>query len=298
MNPKVSVLMAAYNVAAYIDEAIEAIRAQTFSDFEMIVIDDGSTDDTAARIEPHAKADGRIRLVRQANAGIPATRNKLVELARGEYLAVVDSDDVSTPTRLEQQARYLDEHPDCVAVSGTLMLIDPEGQELTKWDAPADHESIEKILLSGNGAALAHPAAMVRREAVLKAGGYRAGFPVAHDLDLFLRMARVGKLANLPDVMIKYRQHTGSICFRQPWKLADDAKRAVAAAAAARGITPQLANLPSTPESPAMVHTKWAWWAIVAGNKKIARKHAWRAVRGAPTSGKTWQVLFCALRGR
>jgi glycosyltransferase involved in cell wall biosynthesis len=115
-EPAVSVVMPMYNAAPYVGEAVRSVLGQTFSDFELIVIDDGSKDDSATEVERAAKGDARLRLIRQSNSGVSVASNKGTELARGEFLARADSDDICLPNRLEKQVGYLREHPDCVAV--------------------------------------------------------------------------------------------------------------------------------------------------------------------------------------
>src|SRR5207248_1383335 len=132
-------------------------------------------------------------------------------LARGEFLARIDSDDVAAPTRFEKQVQYLREHPECVAVGSRLQMIDPYGSPLDVSDHKLTHDEIERELLAGSGWALSQPAMMMRREAVMRLGGYRKQYECSEDLDLSLRLAEVGKLANLPEPLTKWRRHLGSV---------------------------------------------------------------------------------------
>src|SRR5689334_11381918 len=114
-NPLVSVLMPAYNVEKFVAEAVESILQQTFEEFELNIIDDGSTDGTLSILERYAQRDRRIRLVSRPNQGVVRTRNELLDMSRGELIAKMDSDDISTPDRFQLQVQYLQDHPSCVA---------------------------------------------------------------------------------------------------------------------------------------------------------------------------------------
>src|SRR3954468_5693657 len=122
MAPTVSVLLAVYNARRYLRQAIDSILAQTFTDFEFIIIDDGSTDDTLAILREYEKRDGRIRLISRPNKGLTTTLNEGLALARGEFLARMDGDDVALPTRFEKQVTYLRDHPECVLVGSRVLL--------------------------------------------------------------------------------------------------------------------------------------------------------------------------------
>ena len=123
--PTVSVVMTVFNTQAYVGEAVESVLAQTFSDFELIIIDDGSTDRSTAMLNEYAKRDQRIRLTSRANTGIVAAANEGIGLARGRYLARMDSDDVCLPHRFETQVRYLNAHSDCVLLGSRVTVVDP-----------------------------------------------------------------------------------------------------------------------------------------------------------------------------
>jgi glycosyltransferase involved in cell wall biosynthesis len=294
----VSVLTPAYNAGRYIDETIRSVRSQTFGDFEFIIVDDGSTDETAAVIRRHAAEDPRIRTVSRPNRGLVPTRNEALSLARGEFLAIVDADDVSMPERLALQVAYLREHPECVAVGGRALLVDPEGEPLILYKfAGTSHEEIDAMLMAGEGNGVCHPSSMLRREAVLAVGGYREGFQLSEDHDLFLRLAERGRLANLPDVVVKYRQHLGSICHRALERGYADSRVAVRDARQRRGLPPPGAPAEGEDLPVTDYHRLWAWWALGSGYVRTARKHALRSLRAYPLSRESWRVAVCALRG-
>ena len=214
---KVTVLMPVYNAAPFMREAMDSILDQTFQDFEFLIIDDGSTDNSAAIVRSYA--DPRIRFVQnERNLKLTATLNRGLELARGEYVARMDADDISLPERLAKQAAFLDAHPS-VGIAGVWAMAFGEAQ--FKIPHPADPERIRAKLLFDS--ALVHPAVLMRRSA-LNAHGlcYR---PLGHfeDYDLWQRAARVFPLANLPEYLFRYRVSGGSAFFGAAW----DAQRSV-----------------------------------------------------------------------
>jgi glycosyltransferase involved in cell wall biosynthesis len=297
--PAVSVLMAVYNAARYLDEAVESIRNQTFTDFEFVIINDGSTDGSEAILRHHADADPRIRLISRPNAGITRTRIELLSAARAEFVAVMDSDDVSVPTRLAKQVEYLRGHPECVAAGCKVLMIDPDGLPLRDWSLETTHDQIDRAYLERRGSAIVHPSVMMRRSAVLAVGGYDARFQTCEDQDLFLRLAEHGKLANIPEVLFKYRQHLASTCHAKVQQLWKDAEAVLAEAYTRRGLGSPGNAMPSVFEDkPVDYHRRWAWWALKAGNIATARKHAWAALRLSPMASASWRLMYCAIRGR
>jgi hypothetical protein len=204
--PRVSVVMPVFNGGCYLAAAVESILRQSFNDFELIVIDDGSTDQSASLLSGFARSDGRIRVIGQANAGIVATLNRALDLARGEYVARMDADDVALPSRFDLQVAFLDAHPDVAVVGSAITLIDEEGNAIRDVDYPLAPTEVSEFLLHV-GCALAHPAVMMRRADIVAAGGYRAAYRHAEDYDLWLRISETRALANLPDRLLLYRQH-------------------------------------------------------------------------------------------
>uniref|UniRef100_A0A832DUR0 Glycosyltransferase n=1 Tax=candidate division WWE3 bacterium TaxID=2053526 RepID=A0A832DUR0_UNCKA len=199
--PRVSVVMAAYNAREYLREAIESVLNQTFKDFEFIIIDDGSTDDTVEIIRSYR--DPRIVLHERSHQGLIATLNYGIKIARGEYIARMDTDDVSEPRRFELQVKFLDSHPDHAVVGTTTQIIDTKGRTIDISAEPLRHEEIVQGLLVRN--VLAHGSVMMREDAVRKVGGYDPEAIHAEDYDLWVRISREGKLANLPQPLFKWR---------------------------------------------------------------------------------------------
>jgi glycosyltransferase involved in cell wall biosynthesis len=297
--PPISVLLAVYNGGRYLRAAVDSILTQTLADFEFIIIDDGSTDGSSAVLAEYAAKDSRIRLVSRPNKGLTATLNEGLALARGEFLARMDADDTALPPRFERQIAYLREHPECVLVGSRVMLVDPEGLPIRPWCHQLEHTEIDAAHLN-RGWPVVHPAVMMRTDAVRKVGAYRDQYNTLEDLDLFLRLAEVGKLANLPEILLHYRQHFDSVThkkFEQQRKL----RRAIYDEAYARR-GQQRGDTSDPPAPPPRKryeqHSLWAWYALDAGNVRTARKHALATLRRAPYSLNAWRLMACALRGR
>ncbi|MEW4571272.1 glycosyltransferase [Tautonia sp. JC769] len=303
-TPTVSVQMAAYNAERYVAEAVESILAQTFADFEFLIIDDGSTDQTRAILERYGQADRRIRIISRPNRGIVETRNELLGLGRGEFVAIMDADDVAMPLRLERQVDYLRQHPECLAVGSAVRVIDPDGDPLCVWNEDAlTHEQIDRIHLEGGsrGAVINQPAILMRAAAVQALGGFRRRFEPAEDLDLYLRLAEVGRLANLPEPLLCYRMLPTSAGHARKQEQLNGMWEAIAEARQRRGL-PE-ASPPPEPQPSNLSDLKrnqfvWSWWAIRSGQLATARKHAWAYFTHRPMSLSSWRLLYCAIRGR
>lgn len=298
-DPKVSVLMPVYNAERYLAEAVESILEQTFEDFEFIIINDGSTDNSLSILQEYAAKDERIRLISRENRGLVATLNEMIDLAQGELLARMDADDIALPERLERQVAYLGTHSDCVVVGVRVTLIDPDGETLRPWGKHTTHEEIDAEHMAQRGGAITHPAAVIRAHAMRQIGGYSKELYPAEDLDLFLRLAEIGQVANIDEILLHYRQLPTGIGYSKREQQVAAGREAVRLAHRRRGLP--IVNAPTGKgvRLEPMVHNlrKWAWWALGAGNVATARKHAWRAWLRTPLSSRSWRVLVCALRG-
>ena len=225
----VSVVMAVFDGERYIREAIDSILGQSFRDFEFIIINDGSTDNTAGILQQYAQLDERLLVFQQENRGLIAALNRGCGQARGKYIARLDADDVSVPDRFEKQVDFLDRHPAVAVLGGAIKLINPKGALIGEWRYPVDDRQIKEELLRTN--CLCHPAIMMRKDAFDATEGYRRPFRHAEDYDLWLRMAERFELANLPDILLYYRVHAGQV---SPKNLSQQVFSALAAEAAAR----------------------------------------------------------------
>ena len=210
--PIVTVVMPVYNAAAYLADAIESILEQTFTLFELIIVDDGSEDGSQRIAEQFEAADKRIRLiVQERNSGNYPSRNHGMAGARGEFIAVMDSDDIALPDRLERQVQFLQEHPGYTMVGSRVLLIDPEGAPIgPKGGLFTEHEDIDAALMERKWAVV-HPTILMRRTAVEAVGGYREKFRTCADHDIYIRLAELGRVANLQEVLLCYRQHYTSL---------------------------------------------------------------------------------------
>jgi glycosyltransferase involved in cell wall biosynthesis len=298
--PAISVLMSAYNSERYVRQAVESILNQTFRDFELILIDDGSKDASPAILKALADRDSRIRLIARENKGLTRTLNEAFSLARAPLVARMDADDVSMPERFAKQVAYLSAHSECVCVGSRVDLIDPLGSVFRTSDHKLAHQEIDAGLLKGIGWSIVHPVAMMRRDAIEKVGGYREQFETSQDLDLFLRLGEIGKLANLPDVLLQYRQHFESVAFHKHEKQWKVKETIVGDAYNRRGLTPpsQWPFEKRVVHSPSDQLRQWAWAAIKRGKVDVARRHAWAGLKLKPFSKESWRVAYCALRGR
>lgn len=212
-RPRVSVLMPVYNGQRHLRVAVESMLNQTFTDFECIIIDDGSTDSTWEILSDYATWDQRIRLVRNAqNMGVTGSLNKGLELARGEYIARQDADDVSLPERFARQVQHLDSHPQLGLVGTWSQLIDEDGQVLEQVMPPTASGVIRWTLLFGN--CFVHASIMLRQAVLKKIGPYDAHKPHAEDYDLWSRMSYTIPLANLPEVLVQKRLSAGRVSSR------------------------------------------------------------------------------------
>jgi glycosyltransferase involved in cell wall biosynthesis len=299
-SPRVSIVIGAYNAQRYLAETLDSLLAQTMRDFELIVTDDGSTDRTFDILKEFEAKDARVRPIKIPHGGIVDAANSGLNAARAELIARADSDDIHMPDRLQKQADYMDAHPEVVALGSRMMVIEPYGSPIKVSDHKLTHEEIDAALLKADGWALPQPAAMLRKSVAMKVGAYRHDYPWSEDLDLFLRMAEVGRVENLPDVLVRYRIHPGSTNWKKHDIQRNNKSRMIAETYRRRGQTPPegIEFAKAWQEPAADRYSNWVWCALKDGNVSGARKHAWSALKSAPFSSKTWRAAYCALRGR
>ena len=209
-KPLVSVVMPAYNAEKYISEAIESILGQTFENFELIIIDDGSTDDTLRIINKYSQADERIAVLKNdRNLGVSRTTNKGIEVARGKYIAIMNADDVSLPERLEKEFRFLEENPEVGIVGGTMLVVSAGGRVLGDRRYYIRDEEIRKHIFRFSP--FSHPTVMIRKAVLEKSGLYDPYYKSAGDYELYFRIGMHAKFANLKDRLVRYRIVSGSL---------------------------------------------------------------------------------------
>jgi hypothetical protein len=208
----VTVLMSVFNGQRYLREAVESILGQTFEDFELLVVNDGSTDASRAILDSYR--DPRLRIVEHAtNLGLSRSLNRGIAQARGRYVARLDADDVAEPDRLQRQVDFLDRHPDVVLLGSCYTVIDEDGHRIGQRWVPVDDLEIRWMLEFCN--AFAHSAVMLRRDALAgEAVVYDESLVYAMDYDLWTRLAGRGRLANLDACLVRWRAAPGSLTSR------------------------------------------------------------------------------------
>jgi glycosyltransferase involved in cell wall biosynthesis len=204
----VSVVMSVYNGEKHLTAAIESILNQGFKDFEFIIIDDGSTDRSAAIIDNYAKNDGRIQLFHnESNVGLTASLNKGIKMAQGEYIARQDADDISATDRLLKLVTYLEHHKDCVLVASNVIAINDEEEFERRYQYSV--KNLRQKLLRGNH--FTHGSVCFVKKMFLAVGGYREAFRYAQDYDLFARLAERHEIAYLPEYLYRWRNSRAGI---------------------------------------------------------------------------------------
>jgi glycosyltransferase involved in cell wall biosynthesis len=276
--PRVTLILPVYNGEAYLRPAIDSLLRQTFRDFELLIIDDGSTDGSAAIVASYG--DERIRFQRNArNLGLIATLNKGFELARGEFIARMDCDDISLPHRLERQLDYLACHPDVALVGSWFEKLQGRHSRVVK--TPVDHAAIRFFLIFDN--TFLHSSIMIRRSLLEQFNlRFDPAFPYAEDYELWVRISRYARVANIPEVLVQYRDHADNTSnrFRQAQNDTADRIRRV-----------HLASLGLVPDDPTLrLHlaiTNFRWQGqdadlIAARDWLEALRDVGRAVLGLP----------------
>jgi len=285
-SPVVSVVMPVYNGEPYLTAAIESILSQTFTAHELIIVDDGSTDQTQTIAQRYAASASCVRLIsHRKNRGNYPSRNEGMEVARGEFIAVMDADDIAMPNRLEHQVQFLRSHPEHTMVGSQVLLIDPDGDFLGPMEGlPTEHDKIDALLLNRQWAVV-HPSVMMRKDAVRTTRGYRERFDTCADQDLYLRLAEIGRIANLPRILLKYRRHYGSMTVNQTDQrynlriIQQEARKR-------RGLSslddiempPIQEKKPPTQNQKMQTHLRWAVTAGSNGYTRSALKHIKKSV--------------------
>ncbi len=211
--PKVSIILPCHNGAKYLPRAIASVQAQTFTDWEFIVIDDGSSDGTAGLVAETSQKDARVKLLRnEKNLGIQKSLNRGLVAGRGEYVARIDDDDEwADKDKLKKQVEFLDSNPEHGIVGTGIIEADENGAEIFRYRQPLRDEDVRRKILKQN--CFTHSSVMFRRGAVIELGGYPETEETKHveDYDLWLRLGEKWKFANLPDYATKFTLRPGNI---------------------------------------------------------------------------------------
>jgi glycosyltransferase involved in cell wall biosynthesis len=208
--PHISVLLSVLNGAKFVADAVQSILAQSYSDFEFIIVDDGSTDRTLTILQSFA--DPRIQIIRnEANIGLARSLNKALDFARGEFIARIDADDFSPPERFAKQLQFLLDHPQIDVVGSDMVEVDEHGVRIREKKFPRTPEEVRRTMFVHNP--LAHSAVMMRASVLKKVGGYDPNFHHTEDYDLWLRIAKTGEIANIPQPLLTRRLHSANVTY-------------------------------------------------------------------------------------
>jgi GT2 family glycosyltransferase len=285
--PTVSLIMPAYNAEPYLVEAVESVLGQTFTDFELIIVDDASTDATSAILDRYD--DPRIvRLRNERNLGQTASMNRAIQAAKGAYLARQDADDLSMPQRLELEVAYLDSHPAVGLVGAASTWIDGKGELQRTWEPALDNASLQQELMRNN--VILHGSSMFRRAAMEEAGpAYRGDMNYAQDYDFQLRIAEGWDVANLAEHLYAYRWHAGMESIKKKALQDSEAAQAVKLAVQRRLQAGWAVAIGRRTSAPA--------WARRASRRRLAEHCVWwsSGIRAPGNTGYALQFLAVAL---
>jgi GT2 family glycosyltransferase len=215
---KVSVVIPVHNGEKYLAQAIESVLGQTFRDFELLIVDDGSTDGTAAIIRRFAEGDRRVRILTQENRGVAAAGNRGLHEAGAKWVARLDADDVFLPEKLERQVAFLRRNPDAQIVGTLASFINHAGRPLglVGTEGPYTTAEFYRLVREDRPIYFVNSSTLMRRETVLSIGGYREPFAPAEDVDLWIRMMEQGHLMlKVPEPLLLYRLHGDSLTMTQ-----------------------------------------------------------------------------------
>jgi glycosyltransferase involved in cell wall biosynthesis len=288
--------MAVYNGERFLREAIESILSQSFRDFELIVIDDGSRDATATIIRSFD--DARIRVITNAtNCGVGRCRNAGLIAAKGEYVACMDADDISAPQRFAKQVAFLDLNPRIALVGGNAKIVDAAGiVRGTPTNLPTDPAAIREHLLRAN--CFVHSSTTARTDCLRRAGGYDESMPCALDYDLYLRLSENYDLANMPETLVKYRVHHDQLSIsriKQQRRLADECRRRAivrrspgSGSVERRGFSDAWMQLRAYPSTLGYEYVMWSRRFAACGDISRALSLALRAIAESPLSASAY----------
>jgi hypothetical protein len=295
-DPVVSVVLPVWNGERFLAEAVESVLSQTLDSFELLLVDDGSTDATSDIAHVFTCRDPRVRVIHIDRRGIAHALNAGIEQARGRYVARMDADDISCPSRLQKQIAYLDANPDCVAVGSAVSVIDEAGEHVGTRTFPEHHDGITNKLISGWSNAIAHPTVVMRREALLAVGGYRPDRVPSEDLDLWIRLSAIGKLANVNDQLLRYRRHTETVGLRDSDQQCAVGTVIVNEERQKKGLRLLAAPTPAVPRSRrARYHFECARTALLTGSRWTALRHTRATIKSEPRWLQPYMALLACV---
>jgi len=306
MNPKISVILAVHNGQRYLSDAIDSILNQTFSDFELIIINDGSRDKTQYIIDSYK--DPRIVVIKnESNEGAVASRNKGIMLSRGSYVAIQDADDKSFPEKFSKQVKILDENPNVGAVGSYFIFSDMAGREFYTALVPCDNKTIQERLILEF--IFCHCTLMFRAGHLKNLGGYRRELFLSEDYDMVLRVAEISQIVNIPEALYSYRLNlnSSSIKKRCEQRIMNDLVQALARERRANGKdrlqlgkNQEVLDFLKQESEKRRCKTRkvrsygYFWWAFHLRQKKCfsyARNFLFRAICIFPFEASYWKLL-------
>lgn len=299
-RPTISVLMSVHNGQDFLREAIDSILAQTYHDFEFIVVDDASTDQSLKILRSYS--DERLCIFPlEKNVGLVDALNLALNHAQGEFVARMDADDISHPDRFTLQLQRFEENQKLVLLGCAYTYIDSDGKKNVVAHPPPIGGSLQTVLIE-SGNPFCHPTVMMRTRDVKSIGGYRKIVnKFAQDYDLFLRLAEKGEVDNLQLPLLRYRIHPGQITVRkmksqlfsaQVYRLLARQRRSGEQEDPAKAIA--MANMKRQELQRALVNGYFYWSGLMGrmGYKDEARYLRWSAIKVAPLSSEVRSMLF------
>jgi glycosyltransferase involved in cell wall biosynthesis len=304
MSKLVSVIMPARNAGDFIKKSIDSVLAQTYPDFELIIIDDKSTDNTREIAKSYA--DVRIKIVDGPGIGISAAFNTGLENAKGDYFCRCDADDLFPEERLMIQVQWLNEHPEYVAICGSYTSIDEKGRHILQYHKDTHSRCIDSKFQEGH--TITHFGTfLIKTEVIKSIGGCRSFFKTAEDIDLQLRMSQKGAVFFMAKNFYRYRLHNLSITHNQPSTqrkffeaFAKECHRervSIGTDALMRGDTPDIPDVIDEKQHTADSHMmnqliSESWYWFNAGHREQAFKSGYRLVSISPFSWLAWRNLM------
>lgn len=289
---QVTILLPVRNGKRYLPQTLSSLAHQSFARFELIAVDDGSADGSAEILHDWAAMDPRIRVVQAKGSGLVSALNEGLTLASFELIARADADDLYHPDRLQLQFDHMQLHPEEVLLGARTIKIDSEGRKLFYEYQALTHDEIVQGLIAGYGGVVPHPVVMFRKSAVLSVGGYRTEALHCEDLDLWLRLADLGRLANLPNHLIRYRVHPASVSATHWRRQRLNIKKISTAWARKHALQiPEQTMWKRPPQTRARLSDYWARQALHQGNVESALRYVALARLRQPLSKTGWRLF-------
>jgi len=293
----ISVLLPVYNAEKYIKETVESILSQTFTNFEFIIINDGSTDRSLEILQYYAEQDSRIKLISRNNKGLVDTINEGLSLAVAPYIAQIDHDDISLPSRFAIEYDFLQNNPDVVCVGSDYELIDDQSRCIGLIEVTKGSSAIEQSLLEGV-CPIANPSTLVLRSAINAVGGYKQGGFPAQDYVLWIDLLDVGKIENINATLLQYRIHAESASRKRNAEQVKIIKATCKQACLRRGIPCVYDDNDLEPEKE-RTYTgdllRYGWYAFNTARRRMALEYAIKAIFKSPFSLGGWRLFVCSL---